>query len=222
MKQEFETRAVNITHPDPYNPVTYDDLEPFGWVQTDALVSGLSEYAILSRDVTMHNYWKIASLDDQYFDLKNKKKIPPRINVGTLFMLLLFFLVPGLIYLIYKLLMRKSVNDYNKGLQKQMDEIASEAIKILEENEANKPVIVTLEDKKKHIQEFLYSPFSQFRYICGEDMLEKYSNIDITEDNVDNVRNELLGLYIHYLEEKDIPNQKDKREYACKLLTDVK
>ena len=103
-----------------------------------------------------------------------------------------------------------------------MDEIASEAIKILEENEANKPVIVTLEDKKKHIQEFLYSPFSQFRYICGEDMLDKYSNIDIREENVDKVRNDLLGLYIHYLEEKDIPNQKDKREYACKLLTDVK
>ena len=148
MEPNIETRAINISHPDPYNPMTYDDFEPFGWVQTDAAVMGVSEYAILSRDRNMPHYYRIASLDEEYFSLKSMIKYPNKMNIGFLLLLLLCFLAPGILYFIIWLSRRMNINKYNKEILMKMDDIASEAYSLLEE-----PISNNKEDKKEETKE---------------------------------------------------------------------
>lgn len=119
---------------DPNNPTSYAELQAFGWEQVDIAVVGLSEYAVLARDKNMRNYRRIASLDEEYFSLKNQKKVyQGRFVFTTFLMFLIFFVVPGIIYVVYKIRRKKEVNKYNENIQTQLDSILDEARKLLEE-----------------------------------------------------------------------------------------
>ena len=119
---------------DPNNPTSYAELMAFGWEQVDVAVVGISEYAVLARDKNMRNYRRIAALDEEYFSLKNQKKVyQGRFVFTTFLMFLLFFVIPGFIYVGYKIYRKKEVKRYNEQIQVQLDTILDEARKLLEE-----------------------------------------------------------------------------------------
>ena len=72
-RDNYETREINLTYQDPYNPITYNDVEPFGWVEMEVVTVGMSEYSILERNKKMPNYRRIKQLDEKYFELSKMK-----------------------------------------------------------------------------------------------------------------------------------------------------
>ena len=135
MEPNFETRSINLTYMDPDFPVSYDEFVAFGWEQVGAVRRGFSEYAILSRDKNMPHYKRIAELDNQYFALRDSKKAyHGRIVFTTLLVYLILFVIPGFIYIGYKIYRKKEANKYNEAIQTQMDAIKDEAQKLLEES----------------------------------------------------------------------------------------
>ena len=134
MEPNIETRNINLTHMDHNNPTSYAELQAFGWEQVDIAVVGFSEYAVLARDKNMRNYRRIAALDEEYFSLKNQKKVyQGRFVFTTFLMFLLFFVIPGFIYVGYKIYRKKEVKRYNEQIQVQLDTILDEARKLLKE-----------------------------------------------------------------------------------------
>ena len=132
MEDHFETRTVNISNPDPVFPMMYEEFVPFGWEQIGVTTVGNSEYAVLERDIKMPNYRRIASLDEEYFRIRGMKMYHTRMSLSTLLILTIFFVVPGIIYLGYRIYRYRSVNKYNDNIQKKMNELADEARSLLE------------------------------------------------------------------------------------------
>lgn len=133
MEPTTETRTVNISNPDPVFPLMCQEFLPFGWVQVGVKTFGFSEYAVLERDTKMPNYRRIAALDEEYFNIRGMKRYHTRMSFSTLLLLTICFVVPGVIYLGYRIYRRRKVNKYNEAIQQRMDEIAEEAMSLLED-----------------------------------------------------------------------------------------
>ena len=217
-RDNYETREINLTYQDPYNPITYDDVEPFGWVETEVVTVGMSEYSILERNIKMPNYRRIKQLDEKYFELKNQKVREERFSLANFFTFLLFFIVPGLLYIAYKIYRKKAIRNYNNNIQKQMDDIVLEAYKLQKSEEEVVDINKTFEGKKDNIKQFLFSPVADVASICGSEVVDKYTNIDLDESNIDKVRDELFSLYLKAVAEPNVSKKMEKMEYANKML----
>lgn len=127
----IETRDVFIPYEKRKDPDAYKEYEAFGWQYSQELHHGRSTSSLLVRDKNMPNYDRIAELDKEYFELKAKKKYYEKMSFGTFLLLLLIFIVPGLLYWLFKHLRKSSINDYNAKLQAQMDKRMQEAQSLL-------------------------------------------------------------------------------------------
>lgn len=87
---------------------------------------------ILSRDETMKNYDKLVGLEKRY--LSNMSQLQTYKNDNVFFIalvLLLLFIIPGVIYLIYKNKQKNEININNTKIQKKLKEIIKEADALL-------------------------------------------------------------------------------------------
>ena len=110
--------------------------ECFGWKYTQDVHRGRSTYNVIARDMDMPNYKLIKALDDKYFALKARKKYyqpiyDDPINFLLMFLLLLLFIFPLIIYLVYKSHQKAKILENNARLDKQMDECIKEAKALL-------------------------------------------------------------------------------------------
>ena len=110
--------------------------ESFGWKYTQDVHRGRSMYNVLALDMDMPNYRLIKALDDKYFALKAQKKVytpiyDEPINFLLMFLLLLLFVFPLVIYLVFKGSQKARIQEHNANLERQMNEILKEASSLL-------------------------------------------------------------------------------------------
>ena len=110
--------------------------ESFGWKYTQDAHRGRTTYNILARDMDMPNYRLIKALDDKYFALKAQKKVYTPIydeplNFLIMFLLLLLFVFPLIIYLVFKGSQKARINEHNTKLDRQMNQVLNEARALL-------------------------------------------------------------------------------------------
>ena len=110
--------------------------ESFGWQYTQDVRRGRSSYNLLARDMDMPNYPLIKALDDKYFALKAQKKVytpiyEEPINFLVMFLLLISFVIPLVIYLLFKGRQKARIQDHNAELEREMENILKEARSLL-------------------------------------------------------------------------------------------
>lgn len=115
--------------------------ESFGWQYTQDIRSGKRHYNVLARDMDMPNYRLIKALDDKYFALKAQKEVykpinDDPINFLVMFLLLILFVFPLVIYLVYKGKQKARIQEHNDNLERQMNECLKEAKALLYHQEA--------------------------------------------------------------------------------------
>ena len=110
--------------------------ESFGWKYTQDVRRAKSSYIFLVRDMDMPNYRLIKALDDKYFALKKQMKYYEPIyddplNFFGMFLMLLFFVFPLVIYLVFKSRQKARIQEHNDDLERQMEECLKEARALL-------------------------------------------------------------------------------------------
>ena len=110
--------------------------ESFGWKYTQDVRRGKSSYDLLARDMDMPNYRLIKALDDKYFALEAQKKhytpiYDDPLNFMMMFALLILFVFPLVIYLVFKSRQKARIQEHNANLEKQMEECLKEARALL-------------------------------------------------------------------------------------------
>ena len=112
-----------------------DDLTAFGWQKTQTAVQRhgrtSSNYQIFARETTMPNYEQIKDLEDKYETAKNSFKHYERASISTAFLLLLLFILPGVLYIVYKTTKKNAINDNNQRQKEIMEQSVAEARKLL-------------------------------------------------------------------------------------------
>lgn len=137
MTMNIETKEVHLGYNDngerKRNLKVY---ESFGWKYTQDVSSGRSSYNLLARDMDMPNYRLIKALDDKYFALEAQKKhyepiYDDPLNFFGMFLMLLFFVFPLVIYLVFKSRQKARIQEHNANLEIQMEECLKEARALL-------------------------------------------------------------------------------------------
>ena len=110
--------------------------ESFGWKYTQDAHRGRTTYNILARDMDMPNYILIKALDDKYFALKAQKKVYKPVygepeNFLLMFVLLLLFVFPLIIYLLFKSSQKAKIQEHNAKLDREMNQVLNEARALL-------------------------------------------------------------------------------------------
>lgn len=107
------------------------DLTAFGWQKTQTAEErhGRSHfnYQILARDTEMSNYEQYKELEKQYESAKNSIKQYQKASAFLAFVLLLFFLVPGILYITFKTVQKCKISDYNDDCIRKMQRAVKEA-----------------------------------------------------------------------------------------------
>lgn len=106
----------------------------FGWryVRDESYGRSAALHIVLERDKEMKNYSSIASLENNYDNLKKQlKKYYPITDSPEMFLLILIFVFPFVIYCLYKSGQKKEIAENNAKLHKQMDEILKQAKELL-------------------------------------------------------------------------------------------
>ena len=133
----IETREVSLGwNKDGEREKNLKVYETFGWKYTQDARHGRVTYNVLARDMDMPNYRLIKALDDKYFALKAQKKTytpiyDEPVNFLIMFLLLLLFVVPLIIYLVFKGSQKARIAEHNANLDRQMNEILKEASALL-------------------------------------------------------------------------------------------
>ena len=130
----IETKTVKSYSPSPYVE-TKEDCIKFGWEQTgtERVRSGRTyrtEY-ILARDKNMPNYATLVRLEGEYFNLKRTLKTYDPMEGSHVLLAFAFFIVPGILYVTFKLKQKKRIQEHNAAVQKQMDAIVAKSKPLL-------------------------------------------------------------------------------------------
>ncbi len=108
-----------------------EDCIAFGWQRTQETTrrSGRlhRRYLIMARETSMPNYQKYCELEEKYQNAKeNIKKYQP-IDFLTAFALLLILIIPGVIYIYFKMSQKEKIRVNNENCNKIMMDAIKEA-----------------------------------------------------------------------------------------------
>lgn len=113
----------------------YYEYQSFGWIhikdEKKRKCRIYRTFHIFERDKDMKNYDQIIELENEYFDLKNKKRKKKRIDPLTCIIFFIFFIFPGLIYIYYISKKNKEMNQFNKEIDSKMLNIARKSESLL-------------------------------------------------------------------------------------------
>ena len=112
-----------------------DEYLNFGWKHTEdtQIHSGRSYHKayVLARDKDMPKYKELTDLENEYFNLKRKKKTYNSMEWENVLLAFALFIIPGIIYVSVKLNQKKKINEHNAEIQKQMYAVAAKAKELL-------------------------------------------------------------------------------------------
>ena len=133
----IETKEIHIYYAGDEMAKNIEESKLFGWQKTEQTVRhGRSSYGIMARDKDMPHYYEIVELEEKYLELKKKKKtynkvIEEPVDVLLMFLLILLFVFPFVLYIVFKSNQKKRINEHNSKLQNQMDEYARKAQELI-------------------------------------------------------------------------------------------
>ncbi len=110
--------------------------ENFGWRYVTDSHHGRSGglHIILERNTEMKNYTRISSLEQKYDSLKKQlKTYYPITDSPEMFLLILVFIFPFIIYCVYKSNQKQTIKENNEAISKQMDAVVKEAKSLLQQ-----------------------------------------------------------------------------------------
>lgn len=102
----------------------------FGWTYVEDKHHGRSGglHILLQRDRDMKNCAQLAALENKYDSLKKQMKYySPITDSPEMFLLILVFIFPFVIYCVYKSNQKKAIAENNANVQKQMNEVLNQA-----------------------------------------------------------------------------------------------
>ena len=105
----------------------------FGWSYIkDKHVSRGGLHIVLQRDRDMKNYKEISYCEEKYDSLKSQKKTYfPITDSPEMFLLILVFIFPFVLYCVFKSNQKQRYKEINESLQRQMDECVAKAKALL-------------------------------------------------------------------------------------------
>ena len=106
----------------------------FGWEFLEDKHIGRSHalYIVLERDSNMLHYSELASLENEYDELKKQLKVYyPITDSPEMFLLIFVFVFPFVFYCIYKSNQKKTIKENNEEIHRKMDETINKAKKVL-------------------------------------------------------------------------------------------
>ena len=137
----IETKQVEIGYPnvkDDYFREIHErglryveDLLAFGWQKTQTVEQRHgrfnSNYQILARETTMPDYQQLKTLEDQYEAAKENIQHYEKASISTAFLLLLLFILPGVLYIVYKTTKKNSIMANNQEQKEIMKRCVADA-----------------------------------------------------------------------------------------------
>lgn len=112
-----------------------DEYSKFGWIHTENVSkrSGrlyYNEY-VLVRDKDMQNYKLIKALESKYFALKSQKRCYEPIDGLWCFVAFVCLIIPGIIYVAFKLNQKTRIENFNANIQNKMDAVLKEVAPLI-------------------------------------------------------------------------------------------
>lgn len=108
-----------------------EDLLNFGWQRTQQTREGSvrvhHNYQILARETTKDNYNVYRRYEVDYENAKAELKVYDEMEFSTVLLLLICFIVPGVLYIAYKLNQKSSINSHNNNCKSKMQEAVKNA-----------------------------------------------------------------------------------------------
>lgn len=116
----IETKEISL-----YGNKEYiEDLSAFGWqpTQTTSRRSGrsTSTYQIMARETSMPHYNDYRRLEEKYEASKANMKYYSPMELSTAGLLLLLLIIPGVLYIAFKMNQKSNINNYNDECKRQM------------------------------------------------------------------------------------------------------
>lgn len=115
-------------------------LSCFGWTPEDKRIiiapSSTNTQISFVRDRDMKNYAKLYELENSYESLEKEKEEEPVFDSSILLICFLLLIIPGFIYILYKIIGKTRVKKKNKAIEKKMEEIIQEAKTLTKRKEA--------------------------------------------------------------------------------------
>ena len=107
------------------------DLTAFGWQPTQE-TSRTSDiithhYQIMARETSMPHYNEYRRLENDYETAKAKLKVYNSMEFTTVLLLLLIFIIPGVIYIAYKINQKDNIERNNQYCRTQMQKAIASA-----------------------------------------------------------------------------------------------
>ena len=114
------------------NNIDYiEDLLNFGWQRTEQTREGSvrvhHNYQILARETTKDNYNVYRRYEVDYENAKSELKVYDEMEFSTVLLLLICFIVPGVLYIAYKLNQKANINSHNNDCKSKMQEAVKNA-----------------------------------------------------------------------------------------------
>ena len=129
-----ETKVVEAYSYSSYNG-TKEEYLNFGWVHTeDTQVHqgrGYKPAYVLVRDKDMPHYSELCKLETEYFHLKSSKKHYSSMEWDNVLLAFALFLIPGILYVTFKLRQKKRIKQHNEEMEKQMRAVVAKAKPLL-------------------------------------------------------------------------------------------
>lgn len=108
-----------------------NDLTAFGWqpTQTASRTSGRSSQTvqIMARETSMPHYNDYRRLEEDYETAKNNIKYYSSMEASTVFLLLLLFIIPGVLYIAFKSSQKSNIEAHNNQCEQQMQKAVTTA-----------------------------------------------------------------------------------------------
>ncbi len=125
----IETKEISL-----YQKEYISDLTAFGWqpTQETSRRSGRStyHYQIMARETSMEHYNDYRRLEIDYETAKGNKKYYNSMEFTTVFLLLLLLLIPGVLYIVFKVNQKNEINTHNRKCDNDMKKAVSLAREI--------------------------------------------------------------------------------------------
>ena len=122
----IETKEVSAHQKD-----YIQDLTAFGWqpTQTTSRRSGRTthHYQIMARETSMPHYNEYRRLEEDYETSKGNIKYYNSMEFTTVLLLLLLFIIPGVIYIVFKTSQKNEIESHNNQCKQQMQKAVSSA-----------------------------------------------------------------------------------------------
>lgn len=109
-----------------------EDYLPFGWKIIDVYSKRVSRLGrrtiiVLERDKDQKNYQELASLQNKYKNLQGQIETYQEMDELVTILLYLLFIIPGILYTVYKTNQKKEIITNNYIVRSQMDGIKKKA-----------------------------------------------------------------------------------------------